>query len=111
MSNIVKEGDTQYGLGGLLRTAVMTKAGKKIGFIGIGERGWVETFKTMEVPVQYLNYKRTAAELTRKLKEDQGCDLVVALCHMREHHDVKLAAQVPGIDLVLGGHDHFYKAQ
>ena len=111
MSNIVKEGEEEHGLGGLLRTAVMHKAGKKIGFIGIGERGWVETFKSLEVPVQYLKYKKTAAELTRKLREEQGCDLVIALCHMREHHDVKLAAQVPGIDLVLGGHDHFYKAQ
>ena len=29
---------------------------------------------------------------------------------MRLHHDIKLAEQVEGIDLVLGGHDHFYKA-
>jgi 5'-nucleotidase len=27
---------------------------------------------------------------------------------MRLHHDVKLAQQVLGIDIILGGHDHDY---
>lgn len=33
---------------------------------------------------------------------------MVALTHMRVAHDEKFAQQVPGIDLVLGGHDHEY---
>lgn len=39
-----------------------------------------------------------------------GADLVIALTHMRQPNDVKLAKQVPEIDAVLGGHDHFYNA-
>lgn len=39
----------------------------------------------------------------------QGADLVVCLSHMREPNDVKLAEQTAGlIDVVLGGHDHYY---
>ena len=30
---------------------------------------------------------------------------------MRVHHDLKFAAEVPGVDLVLGGHDHMYKME
>jgi hypothetical protein len=41
--------------------------------------------------LRYTNYKRTATELTRILKEERKCDYVIALAHMREHHDVKLA--------------------
>ena len=46
---------------------------------------------------------RLAAQLRAK-----GADIVVALTHMRQPNDVRLAASVPGIDLILGGHDHEY---
>ena len=32
--------------------------------------------------------------------------MVIALTHMRWPNDLRLATQVPEIDLVLGGHDH-----
>lgn len=40
----------------------------------------------------------------------QGAEIVIALTHMREPNDLKLAEKSPLglIDLVLGGHDHFY---
>ncbi len=43
--------------------------------------------------------------VARKLRA-AGADIVIALTHMRSHNDRKLAASVPEIDLVLGGHDH-----
>ena len=36
----------------------------------------------------------------------QGCELVIALTHMRWPNDTRLAREAPEIDLVLGGHDH-----
>lgn len=36
----------------------------------------------------------------------QGADVVVALTHVRLSVDKLLAQRVPGIDLILGGHDH-----
>ena len=44
-----------------------------------------------------------------KLRE-QGADIVVAITHAREPNDNKLAEQTPPgmLDLILGGHDHFY---
>ena len=43
----------------------------------------------------------------------QGAEIVIALTHAREPSDVKLAQKttVGLIDIVLGGHDHFYSHQ
>ena len=110
MSNLVEKGqaDGDVSFGGLARTATVERCGIKIGFIGIAEKDWTETFKDLEVEVEYLNYKRCAQQMAEKLRGD-GCTIVIALSHMRIHHDLKFAEQVPGIDFVLGGHDHFYK--
>jgi 5'-nucleotidase len=32
--------------------------------------------------------------------------MVIALTHMMKYNDMKLANEVRGIDLILGGHDH-----
>ncbi|CAM9720401.1 unnamed protein product, partial [Phaeothamnion confervicola] len=39
---------------------------------------------------------------------DEGAETVIALTHMRKPNDMKLLQEVPGVDIVLGGHDHFY---
>ena len=38
----------------------------------------------------------------------KGAEVLIALTHMREPNDRKLAAEVPEFHLVLGGHDHHY---
>ena len=49
--------------------------------------------------------------MAEKLKKEEGCKIIIALTHMRVRHDLKFAEEVPGIDFVLAGHDHFYKLQ
>ena len=46
----------------------------------------------------------SAAEIVPLLREDS--DLVIALTHIGLRRDLELAASVPGIDLVVGGHSH-----
>lgn len=58
--------------------------------------------------VDYTDFVVAARELERQLRDAAGCDVVIALSHMRLHNDLKLAAQVPGLDLILSGHDHEY---
>ena len=36
----------------------------------------------------------------------KAADLVVAVTHIGVDEDIKLAAEVPGIDLIVGGHSH-----
>jgi 5'-nucleotidase, C-terminal domain len=60
----------------------------------------------------YKSASATAIELIPDLRKE-GCDLIVAVTHMREPNDIKLAEKTPPglIDLILGGHDHFYSCQ
>ena len=53
LTNIIEKGKPDYGLGGLIKSTVMQKAGKRIGFIGIGEKDWTDTFRNIEVEVEY----------------------------------------------------------
>lgn len=60
----------------------------------------------------YKSASATARELIPALRQE-GCELIVAVTHMREPNDLKLAEKTPPglIDLILGGHDHFYSCQ
>ncbi|KAK1940616.1 Trifunctional nucleotide phosphoesterase protein YfkN [Phytophthora citrophthora] len=48
-------------------------------------------------------HARRCVELLRA----QGANTIVALTHFKTAGDARLAMQVPGINLILGGHDHF----
>ena len=79
------------------------------------------------VQVQYEDYVTAANTLSAKLREEEGCEVeilillvwcgskgctvqaVIALTHMRTPNDIRLAEQVAGLDLILGGHDHVYE--
>lgn len=49
----------------------------------------------------------TATRAVSELRRD-GADVVVALTHIGEDRDRELAAAVPGIDVIFGGHSHAY---
>ena len=40
------------------------------------------------------------------LRQDRGCDVVIGLTHLSVSTDRKVAELAPGIDLIVGGHDH-----
>ncbi|KAK3949877.1 Metallo-dependent phosphatase-like protein, partial [Pseudoneurospora amorphoporcata] len=88
---------------------ITTSNGLKIGLLGLGEREWLETINALPPNLIYRSATDVAKELVPQLRA-QGADLIVALTHMREPNDHKLARQMaPGeIDIILGGHDHFY---
>ena len=48
--------------------------------------------------------------LSKKLKEEEGCDLVIALNHMRLPEDTDMANENTSevVDMIFGGHDHCY---
>lgn len=85
-----------------------TSNGIKIGLIGLGEREWLATINSLPPGLIYKSASETAKELVPKLRED-GADIVICLSHQREPNDNKLAEQTNGIiDIILGGHDHYY---
>ncbi|ERF71792.1 hypothetical protein EPUS_01707 [Endocarpon pusillum Z07020] len=95
------------------KTKILTSStGIKIGVIGLAEREWLDTVNSLPPDLVYKSASTTAQELVPGLRKE-GCELIVAVTHMREPNDVKLAEKTPPglIDLILGGHDHFYSCQ
>ena len=91
-------------------TVMLTSSnGIKVGLIGLAEREWLDTINSLPPDLIYKSASQTAMELVPKLRE-QGAEIVIALTHQREPNDNKLAEKVPEglIDIILGGHDHFY---
>jgi hypothetical protein len=67
------------------------------------------TINSLPPGLIYKSASQTAIELVPELRK-QGAEIVIALTHQREPNDIKLAEKVPAglIDIILGGHDHFY---
>jgi 5'-nucleotidase len=96
-------------LGNAKRTHMITSSnGIKIGLIGLGEREWLETINTLPPDLIYKSASETAKRLVPQLRAE-GAEIVIAVSHMREPNDNKLAEKTDGIiDIILGGHDHYY---
>ena len=93
-----------------MKTAILTSSnGIKVGVIGLGEREWLGTINSLPPNLIYKSVSATARELVPGLR-DQGAEIIVALTHQREPNDNKLAELTEEglIDIVLGGHDHYY---
>ncbi|MEM5566451.1 metallophosphatase [Psychroserpens sp. AS72] len=95
---------------------VIIKDGIKIGIFGLGIEldGLVE--KRMYKETVYLDPTESAQEMTRILKEDEKCDLIICLSHLGYNYknrpekisDLKLAGITKDIDLIIGGHTHTF---
>jgi 5'-nucleotidase len=97
-------------LGNAQKTLMLTSSnGIKIGVIGLVEREWLATINTLPPDLIYKSASATAKELVPGLRE-QGAEIIIAVTHQREPNDNKLAEKTPEglIDIILGGHDHFY---
>ncbi|KAH6857163.1 Metallo-dependent phosphatase-like protein [Chaetomium sp. MPI-CAGE-AT-0009] len=97
-------------LGNAKKTHMITTSnGIKVGLLGLGEREWLDTINALPPDIIYRSASEVARELVPQLRAE-GAEIIIAITHMREPNDNKLAAQLGGenIDLILGGHDHFY---
>jgi 2',3'-cyclic-nucleotide 2'-phosphodiesterase (5'-nucleotidase family) len=96
-------------LGNAKKTVMLESSnGIKVGVIGLAEREWLDTINSLPPDLIYKSASATAKELVPGLRA-QGAEIVIALAHQREPNDNKLAELTDGlIDIVLGGHDHYY---
>lgn len=89
-------------------SCIVEWSGYKVGIMGLVEEEWIETLATLDPEdVTYLDFVSKGNELCQSLKE-KGADLIIALTHMRWPNDRLLAERVPGLDIILAGHDHDY---
>lgn len=85
--------------------------GKKIGFIGLNiDPASIISQKNFHG--RYLDVISTGNELASRLKNEENCDLVVAITHIGylsgndKPSDIDLAESSENIDLIIGGHSH-----
>ena len=81
-----------------------------IGVIGCGEEEWLSCVKDLPEAIVYQNAIEVTNREAARLREE-GCDFIIALTHMRHNNDLTFTGACPGVDIVLGGHDHFYKSE
>ncbi|MGS0497494.1 metallophosphoesterase [Pseudoalteromonas mariniglutinosa] len=85
----------------------------KVGFFGMTSVPWNELDRPVEtapIPDFITNFKMNWQwqEIAQTIVEQhrQDVDYMVMLSHLGEGGDTQIAQNVPGIDLVLGGHTH-----
>ncbi|CAD8112017.1 unnamed protein product [Paramecium sonneborni] len=81
----------------------------KIGFLGLAEEEWLG--QIVEIPqhlIAYEDYLHCAERTVKYLREEEKCEFIIGLTHMRVPNDHNLIYHLidSKIDLVLGGHDH-----
>ncbi|WP_445905218.1 bifunctional metallophosphatase/5'-nucleotidase [Flavobacterium sp.] len=95
---------------------IIIKDGIKIGIFGLGVQldGLVD--KKLYKETVYNNPIEVAQDMTKTLKEEKKCDLVICLSHLgfkykndpEKPSDIMLANKTKNIDLIIGGHTHTF---
>lgn len=109
MSNVV-DNETGRPLGGGKITHILYHRNLvTIGLIGLVEKEWLDTIPTIDPQeVTFIDFVKAGNQLAEELR-NEGCEIVIALTHMRTPNDIELARNCPKIDLILGGHDHCFE--
>lgn len=95
---------------------IFEKGNIKVGAfgLGIGLQGLVS--EQLYNGTRYIDPVDAAKEMVSELKSKK-CDLIICLSHLGFEYesdkisDVKLAQQVTGIDLIIGGHTHTFLSE
>ena len=97
---------------------IFNKEGIKIGVFGLGIelQGLVDKKNYKET--RYLDPVEIAQDMTRRLRIEEKCDLIICLSHLGYDYkkggdetkisDIKLAQKTQDIDLIIGGHTHTF---
>lgn len=89
--------------------------GIKIGVFGLGIELAGLVSKKLYQETVYLDPIEIAQDVSRTLKDEEKCDLIICLSHLgyqyqnpQKPDDLKLAARTENIDLIIGGHTHTF---
>jgi len=95
---------------------IIIKDGIKIGIFGLGVQldGLVD--KKLYKETVYNDPIEVAQDMSRILREEKKCDLVICLSHLgfkykdepEKPSDIVLARKTKNIDLIIGGHSHTF---
>jgi 5'-nucleotidase len=95
---------------------IILKDGVKIGVFGLGIQLEALVDPKMYKETEYLDPLEIAQDMSRILKEEEQCDLVICLSHLGYFYkrnptkisDLNVAKNTKNIDLIIGGHTHTF---
>lgn len=95
---------------------IFKKDGIKIGVFGLGIELEGLVSPKMYKETKYYDAVEIAQDMSRILKDEQQCDLVICLSHLGYYNrrnpkivsDLNLAKATKNIDLIIGGHSHTF---
>ena len=95
---------------------IFKKNGIKIGVFGLGIELNGLVLKKQYKETVYRDPIEISQDMSRILKEDEQCDLIICLSHLGHYYkkdpnkisDVVLARATKHIDLIIGGHTHTF---
>ncbi len=93
---------------------VLVKDGIRIGVFGLGVELEGLVNKNLYKETLYLDPIEIAQDMSRVLKEEEHCDIIICLSHIGYDYktnpdkvsDLHLAKKTKDIDLIIGGHTH-----
>lgn len=95
---------------------IYERDGIRIGVFGLGINLKGLVIKSLYRETLYLDPIEMARDISRRLREDELCDLIICLSHLGHDYgpgrdqpsDITLAANTENIDLIIGGHTHTF---
>ena len=97
--------DSQPGLKNFVKPYIVKEVGGiKVGLFGVLEKNAIDySAGVLELLTDPF---AAAGEAAGKLRNVEGADIVVCLSHLGKMLEVEGLSQVPGIDIIVGGHSH-----
>ncbi len=98
----------------ILPYKVFIREGIRIGVFGIGIKLEGLVPANMYGEVRHNDPIETAKKISKHLKEEESCDLIICLSHLGYKYkdstvsDIILAQQTEDIDFIIGGHTHTF---
>lgn len=84
---------------------ILDAGGAKVGVFGIITPQLEKIVILDDDVILHENTAEIGDTAVKSLKE-KGADIIIALTHQDREEDLAFAQSVPGIDLIIGGHDH-----
>lgn len=100
--NVAMKGQPNFP--GVADATIVEAGGYKVGILGLTTPD-TPLLSSPGPDVTFNAYDDAGPRLAKVLR-DQGADVVIALSHNDYPEDLALMRAAPGIDIVLGGHDH-----
>jgi len=103
-ANTIQEKDGRALLPGVL---IVSVGSIRVGILGLSPLDtYTSTHPKNVQGLEFVDPIRIASWMVPFLREQENVDLVIALTHIGYEDDKRLAAAVPGIDIIVGGHSH-----